>query len=104
VNLEATCPTTTITQGIAEISKVGRVNILASHPRERLLRILMEVDSAKKLTDRQGLNRLQKSDKVKDIQLVKSLTDEAEVLIDILLKVLGVKGFGNHIEPTLHVL
>jgi hypothetical protein len=64
----------------------------------------MEVDSAKKLMDRQGLNRLRKSDKVKDIQLVKSLTDEAEVLIDILLKVLSVKGFGNHIEPTLHVL
>jgi hypothetical protein len=64
----------------------------------------MEVDCAKELTDHQGLNRLRKSDKVKDIQLVKSLIDEAEVLIGILLKVLGVKGFGNHIEPTLHVL
>jgi hypothetical protein len=80
------------------------VNILASHPRERLLRILMEVDYAKELMDYQWLNRLQKGDKVKDIQLVKSLIDEAEVLSDILLKVLGVKGSGHHIEPTLHVL
>jgi hypothetical protein len=104
VDLEATCPTSTIIQGIAEISKVGRVHILASHPRERLLGILMEVDGAKELTDLQGLNRLLKSDKVKDIQLEKSLIDEAEVSSDILLEVLGVKGFGYHIEPTLHVL
>jgi hypothetical protein len=52
VDLEATWPSITITQGIAEISKVGRVYILASHPRERLLSILMEVDGAKELTDR----------------------------------------------------
>jgi hypothetical protein len=68
------------------------------------MRIIMEVDYAKELTDHQGLNRLRKSDKVKDIQLVKSLIDEAEVLSDILLKVPGVKGSGHHIEPTLHVL
>jgi hypothetical protein len=104
VDLEATCPSITITQCIAEISKVGRVHILASHPSERLLSILMEVNGAKELTDHQRLNRLLKSDKVKDIQLEKSLTDEAEVFSDILLKVLGVKRFGNHIEPTLHVL
>jgi hypothetical protein len=90
VNLEPTCPTTTITQGIAEISKGGRENILASHPSERLLRIIMKVNSAKELTDRQGLNRLRESDKIKDIQLEKRLIDVVEVPSDILLKVLGV--------------
>jgi hypothetical protein len=80
------------------------VHILASHPSERLLWILMEVDGAKELTDCQRLNRLLKSDKVKDIQLEKSLMDEAELSRDILLEVLGVKGFGSHIQPTLHVL
>jgi hypothetical protein len=73
------------------------VHILASHPSERLLWILMEVDGAKELTNRQRLNRLLKSDKVKDIHLDKSLRDEAEVSIDILLEVFGVKGFGIHI-------
>jgi hypothetical protein len=91
-------------QGITKISKVGRVHILASHPSERLLNILMEVDGAKELTDRQRLNRLLKSDKVKDIQLEKSIIDEAKVSSDILLEVLDVKRFGNHIEPTIHVL
>jgi hypothetical protein len=97
VDLEATCPIITITQGGAKISKSGRVHILASHPSERLLWILMEVDGTKELTNHQRLNRLLKSDKVKDIHLDKSLRDEAEVSIDILLEVFGVKGFGIHI-------
>jgi hypothetical protein len=104
MNLEPTSPTTTITQSLTEISKVGGENILASHPSERLLRIIMEVNYATKLTNHQGLNRLRESDKVKDIHLEKSLIDEAKVLGDIVLKVLGVEIFGHHIEPTLHML
>jgi hypothetical protein len=104
VNLEPTCPTTTIAQSLTEISKVGGENILASHPRERLLRIIMEVNSATELTNHQRMNRLRESDKVKDIHLEQSLIDEAKVLGDIVLKVLGVEIFGHHIEPTLHVL
>jgi hypothetical protein len=64
----------------------------------------MEVNSATELTNHQRMNRLRESDKVKDIHLEQSLIDEAKVLGDIVLKVLGVEIFGHHIEPTLHVL
>jgi hypothetical protein len=101
VNLEPTCPTTTIAQSLTEISKVGSENILASHPRERLLRIIMEVNCATELTNHQRLNRLRESDKVKDIHLEKSLIDEAKVLGDIVLKVLGVEIFG--VAPHLWI-
>jgi hypothetical protein len=104
VNLETTSPTTTIAQSITEISKVGGEDILTSHPRKGILGIIMEVNSATKLTDHQRLNRLREGDKVKDIHLEKSLINEAKVLGDILLKVLGVERFRHHIEPTLHVL
>jgi hypothetical protein len=104
VNLEATSPTTTIAQSLTEISKSGGENILASHPRKRLLRVIMEENSATELMDHQRLNRLREGEKVKDIHLEKSLIYEAKVLGDILLKVLDIEGFRHHIEPTLHVL
>jgi hypothetical protein len=104
VNLETTSPTTTITQSIIEISKSGSENILASHPRERLLRVIVEENSAAELTDHQRLNGLREGDKVIQIHLEKSLIDKAEVLGDILLKVPNIEGFGHHIEPTLHML
>jgi hypothetical protein len=104
VNLEATSPTTTITQSITEINKSGSENILASHPRERLLRVIMEENSAAELTDHQRLNRLREGDKVKQVHLEKSLIDKAKVPGDILLKVLDIEGFWHHIESALHVL
>jgi hypothetical protein len=104
VNLETTSPTTTIAQSLTEINKGSGENILASHPRKRLLRVIMEENSATKLTDHQRLNRLREGDKIKDIHLEKSLIDEAKVLGDIPLKVLDIEGFRHHIEPTLHVL
>jgi hypothetical protein len=97
-------PTTTIAQSLTEISKSGSENILASHPRERLLRVIMEENSATELTDHQRLNRLQEGDKVIKIHLEKSIIYEAKVLGDILLKVLDIEGFRHHIELILHVL
>jgi hypothetical protein len=104
VNLETTSPTTTIAQSITEISKGSDENILASHPRKRLLRVIVEENSATELTDHQGLNRLREGDKIKDIHLEKRLIDEAKVLGDIPLNVLDIEGFRHHIEPSLHVL
>jgi hypothetical protein len=104
VNLETTSPTTTIAQSLTEISKSGSENILASHPKKKLLRVIMEENSATELTDHQRLNRLREGDKVIKIHLEKSLIYEAKVLGDILLKVLDIEGFRHHIEPTLHVL
>jgi hypothetical protein len=80
VNLETTSPTTTIAQSITEISKSDSENILASHPRERLLGVIMEENSATELMDHQRLNRLREGDKVIKIHLEKSLIDEAKVL------------------------
>jgi hypothetical protein len=54
--------------------------------------------------DHQRLNRLREGDKVIQIHLEKSLSDEAKVLGDILLKVLDIEGFRHHIASTLHVL
>jgi hypothetical protein len=104
VDLEATCPITIITQGETEFSKSGSVHILASHPSERLRWILMEVYDAKELMNRHWLNRLLKSDKVKNIHLDKSIMYIVEVFIDILLEVIGVKDFGIHNVPTFHGL
>jgi hypothetical protein len=64
----------------------------------------MEENSATERMDHQRLNRLREGDKVIKIHLEKSLIDEANVLGDILLKVLDIEGFRHHIEPTLHVL
>jgi hypothetical protein len=52
--------------------------------------------------DSQRLNRLRKSDKIKNIHLDKCFMDIAEVSIDMSLEVIGVKNFWNHNEPTLH--
>jgi hypothetical protein len=104
VNLETTSPTTTIAQSITEINKGSSENILASHPRKGVLRVIIEVNSATKLTDHQRLNRLREGDKVIKIHLEKGLIYEAKVLGDILLKVLDIEGFRHHIEPSLYVL
>jgi hypothetical protein len=68
-------------------------HILASHPREGLLRVIMEEHSAEELADHQRLNRLREGDKIQNIHLEKSLIDVAEFLGGMALKVLDIERF-----------